>query len=170
MCSDLLVSYLLQLFSLDPYGNSDFFCKLCGKELSNVYMHCDGCEVLLNRDFNICVDCHEEGLYKRTIQMNPSSKKKRSLVNHTGDMIFDRSSKCVCKNGPVCPRCGFCYGCSCKCHTWFTLHRRFFNIEDENALVDRVVAVVGDAPLPFEDEVMPRLLVLSSHLASLART
>jgi len=25
-------------FALDPYGNTDFFCKLCHKELSNVYL------------------------------------------------------------------------------------------------------------------------------------
>ena len=37
---------------LDPYGNSDFFCKLCNKELSNVYLHCIGCEVILSKDFN----------------------------------------------------------------------------------------------------------------------
>ncbi len=43
-----------QIFSVDPYGN-DFFCKLCSDELSNVYMHCDGCENILNKDFNICV-------------------------------------------------------------------------------------------------------------------
>lgn len=36
-------------FALDPYGNSDFFCKLCSKELSNVYLHCDGCELLLSK-------------------------------------------------------------------------------------------------------------------------
>lgn len=58
-----------QIYPLDPYGNSDFFCKLCHKELSNVYMHCDGCEKLLSRDFNICVDCHEEGRYKTKIQV-----------------------------------------------------------------------------------------------------
>jgi hypothetical protein len=43
-----------QVFSVDPYGN-DFFCKLCSDELSNIYMHCDGCESILNKDFNICV-------------------------------------------------------------------------------------------------------------------
>ena len=36
------------------YGDCGFVCKLCKEELSNVYMHCDGCEKLLNKDFNIC--------------------------------------------------------------------------------------------------------------------
>jgi hypothetical protein len=42
-----------QLFSVDPYGN-DFFCKICSYELSNIYFHCDGCEKILSKDFNIC--------------------------------------------------------------------------------------------------------------------
>jgi hypothetical protein len=42
-----------QLFSIDPYGN-DFICKICSDELSNIYMHCDGCENILSKDFNIC--------------------------------------------------------------------------------------------------------------------
>lgn len=42
-----------QLSAIDPYGN-DYFCKLCQVELSNVYFHCNGCETLLFKDFNIC--------------------------------------------------------------------------------------------------------------------
>ncbi len=42
-----------QFFSVDPYGN-DFFCKICSYELSNIYLHCDGCEKILSKDFNIC--------------------------------------------------------------------------------------------------------------------
>ena len=154
-----------QAFPLDPYGNSDFFCKLCSKELSNVYMHCDGCEVLLNKDFNICVDCHAEGLYKANIQMHPLNPRRHSTTNHTGNMTYDRSSRCPCKNGPVCRQCLFCAGCSCKCHQWFTLHRRFFNVEKENSLVQRVEAVVGDAPLPYSEEVVPRLKAAAVPLA-----
>jgi hypothetical protein len=36
-------------FALDPYGKDDFNCKICHKELSNVYLHCDGCEILLSK-------------------------------------------------------------------------------------------------------------------------
>ena len=39
--------------AIDPYG-SDYFCKICNYELSNIYLHCDGCEMLLQKDFNIC--------------------------------------------------------------------------------------------------------------------
>jgi len=40
--------------TIDPYGN-DYFCKLCLDEISNVYMHCNGCEDILKKDFNICI-------------------------------------------------------------------------------------------------------------------
>jgi hypothetical protein len=39
--------------TIDPYG-SDYFCKICNYELSNIYLHCYGCEMLLQKDFNIC--------------------------------------------------------------------------------------------------------------------
>ena len=44
-----------RLCSIDPYGN-DFLCVLCRVEVSNPYMHCNGCEELLKKDFNICIE------------------------------------------------------------------------------------------------------------------
>jgi hypothetical protein len=75
-------------FPVDPYGNSDFFCKLCSKELSNVYYHCDGCETLLSKDFNICRDCHGEKNFLVKIQMHPLNDKRHSTINHTGKHRF----------------------------------------------------------------------------------
>ena len=43
--------------TVDPFGD-DYFCTLCHQELGNTYMHCSGCEALLAKDFNICVQCH----------------------------------------------------------------------------------------------------------------
>ena len=73
-----------QHFPVDPYGNSDFFCKLCSKELSNVYYHCDGCETLLSKDFNICRECHAEKKFMQKIRMHPLNEKNHSTINHTG--------------------------------------------------------------------------------------
>lgn len=70
---------------LDPYGDSDFACKLCRKELSNVYYHCDGCEKLLSKDFNICKECHAEHKYMQNVPMHPSNPKKHATLNHTGE-------------------------------------------------------------------------------------
>jgi len=128
-------------FPVDPYGNNDFFCKLCNQELSNVYFHCDGCEQLLSKDFNICRKCHSGKEFMKTIQMHPSNPKRHSTINHTGDMTMDRTNRCPCKNGPACKTCNYCLGCSCRCHTWFTLHYRLFNKEEEKALLDKVEAV-----------------------------
>lgn len=123
---------------LDPYGNTDFDCKLCRRELSNVYYHCDGCEKLLNKDFNICQDCYKQKEFMHTIQMHPSNPKKKATLNHTGNMSYDRQSKCPCKNGPRCDFCGYCVGCSCRCHSWFTVHTRLFPLEQELQLVKQV--------------------------------
>ena len=145
-------------FALDPYGNGDFFCKMCHKELSNAYMHCDGCEKILNKDFNICVSCHEQGEYKQFVKMHPLNEKRHCTINHTGHFTHDRTSHCPCRNGPACKNCSFCCGCSCKCHQWFTLNHRFFSIEDEESLLKRVEDEVGDcADKDVDEETMARL-------------
>lgn len=59
---------------------------------------------------------------------------------HTGTMKGDRVSRCPCKNGPVCGHCNFCLGCSCRCHTWFTLHSRMFGEEEGKALLSGIDA------------------------------
>jgi hypothetical protein len=74
-------------FSVDPYGNSDFTCKLCHKELSNVYFHCDGCEQLFSKDFNICQKCHSEKEFMMVVQMHPKNPKRHSTINHTGTFV-----------------------------------------------------------------------------------
>lgn len=70
--------------TVDPHGNSDFICKLCSKELSNVYFHCDGCEKLLSKDFNICVSCHQAKHFAKTVPMHPHNPKRHATINHIG--------------------------------------------------------------------------------------
>lgn len=150
-------------FLVDPYGVSDFFCKLCHVELSNVYMHCDGCEELLSCDFNICVKCHSQGAYRANIQMNPLNSRRCSIVNHVGDSERDRGKSCPCKM-PICKRCRLCSTCSCKCHQEFTLHHRLLNATGLENVVKRVESIVGDDPIEFHDEVEERLC--SAHGSS----
>ena len=139
----------LPSFHLSSYGNGDYFCKLCNEELSNIYMHCDGCEGILNKDYNICVSCHGDRRYKEFAEMHPSKKTKNSAVNHTGNNGRDvRGNKCPCKQGKACTRCGFCSGCSCRCHQCFTMHMRFSTMDEMLALRDRVRKVVGTFPIP----------------------
>lgn len=95
---------------VDPDG-SDYFCKICSSELENLYFHCDGCEDLLNKDFNICARCHENKAWEKSIQMCPTDKQRKATINHTGNMTQGRKiPRCPCKNGKLCPHCGFCTG------------------------------------------------------------
>jgi len=71
---------------LDPYG-SDYTCKICGGELSNVYFHCDGCERLLGKDFNICRGCHLKERFRVGFMMHPSDNKRHARFNHTGKWL-----------------------------------------------------------------------------------
>ncbi len=65
----------------------------------------------------------------------------------TGDLRFNRQSRCVCKNGPQCKDCGFCLGCSCRCHTYFTVRTRLCSAADEEKLLQIVkdTAEIGSA-------------------------
>lgn len=149
-----------QLFALDPYGNSDFFCKICSCELSNIYMHCDGCENLLHKDFNICVQCHAEEKFIAKIAMHPCQRdRKHCTINHIGNTKMNRGSHCPCKNGPVCSFCNFCLGCSCRCHRSFTMHQRLLNTDDEHAVLGLATVIVEEvqSPLPYSEEAAPRL-------------
>lgn len=109
--------------AVDPDGN-DYFCKLCNTELENVYLHCDGCENLLQKDFNICMDCHESGRYRTTVDMHgrglQSAVDRTSTVNHTGDMCPKKGSSCICNGrvGSPCPVCGLCNGKICTLVRW----------------------------------------------------
>jgi hypothetical protein len=67
---------------LSPSG--DYYCVICYKELSNVYFHCNGCEQLLSKDFNICETCHSEKNYKINHLMHAGNNSPDSAVNHTG--------------------------------------------------------------------------------------
>ena len=49
---------------VDPYGN-DYFCILCKTELFNLYYSCEGCEDLLDKEYNICFRCYNEKEYLR---------------------------------------------------------------------------------------------------------
>ena len=136
---------------IDPWSHGDMSCKSCGAEISQCYMHCDGCEKLLSQDFNICVECHNNREHEIFYQMCPFNDRRNASINHVGNMAFDRCNDrgaCACRNGSKCKICNYCLGCSCRCHKAFTMHLRFMSMEDEEALLQRVVAAVGPSALP----------------------
>ena len=128
-----------------------------------MYMHCDGCEKLLNKDFNICSGCHMDGKYKVFHQMHPFNPKAFSILNHTGNKSQLRQSRCPCKNGKECAYCGFCTGCSCRCHQRFTVHYRFMEQENELELLRKTISIVGSDMIPQMEETRLRLLSLISQ-------
>jgi len=134
--------------TIDPFGN-DFFCRLCRKELSNIYMHCEGCEVLLEKDFNICNDCHRrERLHPRPFQMHPTRKINgtsagaRTDFNHHPQKNSGRRM-CGCKNGPVCRVCKYRVCCSCICHQKYSLRMRFHDASEIISLLEEVRSCIG---------------------------
>ena len=48
---------------VDAFANTDFQCKICLQELSNSYLHCQGCLDIDKYDYNICLSCYKEGRF-----------------------------------------------------------------------------------------------------------
>jgi hypothetical protein len=139
---------------IDPYEN-DFFCKLCHQELANAYFHCDGCDKLLDKDYNICGKCFSACSYQNLCKMHPNKKLLiHSTIHHTGHFTGD-STDC---HGQACTSCKLCVGCSCSCHRSFILRYRFF---DEDALNGMLKCL--------ESEMMSKSLSLPSYEISKAR-
>lgn len=149
--------YFLDQSVVDPYGAIDFMCKFCSDELSNVYMHCDGCEKLLQKDFNICPSCYENERYKNFHGMHPTFyEKELSTFNHTGDMA--KRSRTSSTNKTKCIKCDHCS--SCICHQKFTLNYRFMTKMDECELLKNAKDAVGMDMIPDSLETKVRLFSL----------
>jgi len=98
--------------------------------------------------------CHAEERYKNKFQMHPLTNERNGEINHTGDMILNKK-KCRC--GAICKRCGYCGGCSCKCHQSFSLRFRFMSIEIEEKLVQDIQSIIGSNEIYFAVETSKRL-------------
>lgn len=137
-------------YHIDPFGN-DYFCKLCSKELSNVYYHCNGCEELLQRDFNICSHCFVGEKYKANIKIHALDNRMASDIHHTGKFVNRRSSTDCCHRGNcrVCVQRGdyFCKTCSCTCHLQFTRHMRLFSQQEVEGILKHCRKLAGVGPI-----------------------
>lgn len=146
------------VYPVDPYG-SDYFCMVCNQELSNSYFHCNGCEVLLNKDFNICSRCYSEEKFLARIQVHPTSNKWYSDVNHIGNTERTADSRgCPCHAGRcrACPE-AYCKCCSCQCHKVFTNQFRFIDQEAADKLIRNCEKIVNGAEVKFSQETEARL-------------
>lgn len=146
------------VYPIDPYG-SDYFCMVCNQELSNAYFHCNGCEVILNRDFNICSRCYSEEKFLARIQIHPTSKKWYSDVNHVGNSeSFCNPRRCPCHAG-MCRTCPdvYCKSCSCQCHKVFTNQFRFIDQEASENLIKNCERIAYGSEVKFSLETEARL-------------
>jgi hypothetical protein len=121
---------------IDPFGN-DYYCKVCQIELSNMYMHCNACEDILSKDYNICVGCFIKGRHMGFYDMNTTqSENKWSCFHH---IVGSGTSQCDCEKATQqishCQLCSLCCACSCACHQVFTLHYRFLTMAQEKSLL-----------------------------------
>jgi hypothetical protein len=141
--------------SVDPFGN-DYFCKICSHELSNTYFHCNGCEKILLKDFNICIECFMEEAYQVNIEMNSGNElPMASHFHHFGspaNRCGHPSSKCM--------ECTFCRKCSfgtCICHKSFQMRCRFYSVEEQQAMLERCKQVVEGRHIKYSVETVYRL-------------
>ena len=132
---------------------------ICNQELSNSYFHCNGCEVVLNRDFNICSQCYSEDRYLTRIQIHPTSNKWYSDVNHVGDTEnWNKSRGCPCKAG-MCRNCSdsYCKLCSCKCHKVFINQFRYIDQSSFEDVLKKCEAKVAGVEVTYTRETLARL-------------
>jgi hypothetical protein len=148
----------LESTELDPYAGS-YFCKLCYNELFNSFMHCNGCESLLGKDFDLCIQCHQEGTFERFHRMNPSTEDDNvSTMNHTGEM----ACTCSCKRKSNCSKCKKCPHC-CKCHTEFTHKWRFYTGDGLREILRVLEEAVEGSELQYSEETQVRLKLIADR-------
>lgn len=140
--------------SVDPFGN-DYFCKLCDHELANTYFHCQGCEDLLQMDFNICHFCFRDGKYRCNVDMKPYVTNPKGCHDHHNG----GSSMMRCTLGNEgCTFCDdVCDACVCTCHRTFTKRQRFRSDEKGRKLLTDCMVLAGDEPIPYFSETLKRL-------------
>jgi len=147
--------------TVDPDGN-DYFCGICARELENVYLHCDGCEDLLGKDFNICMACYNAEKWKATIHVtgrDVAGHRVTSAFCHTGKVAWAGKRCGACSKRFVCPDCDKCPRCECVCHGWYTVRRRFYDLEELQRLSDWIKTRAGDESVEHSKLTAPRLLI-----------
>ena len=79
---------------VDPFGN-DYTCKICDRELTNTYFHCEGCEELLLKDYNICDECFTADRFKCNTNMNDEKLFDWATnIHHIGEVSKKRCESC----------------------------------------------------------------------------
>jgi hypothetical protein len=168
--------------TIDPFGN-DYFCKICSHELANTYFHCDGCESLLAKDFNVCTECFNDGSFYVNVEMHQWNKTAMaSHFHHLGKPPLKRCSNSL--DCMTCSNCRKCLYCNCVCHTKFQKRRRFYTEDRQQAILERCSQLTqghdikyatetecrleGESMSPIQDLLRPTLLETSDTVSEVA--
>ena len=147
--------------SMDPHDYSDYTCKICLQELPNHFLHCNGCEALLEKDFNVCVECHAGSRHRQFYIMSDTNDSMDSHFNHTGARSTVNHEPCAKKKcrakKEACRVCGKDRTSSCTCHECFKLIQRMWSCKELSEMLAAVKDIVGGDRLLYHDEVLPRL-------------
>jgi hypothetical protein len=137
---------------IDPYGN-DYFCNICSHELSNTYFHCQGCESLLAKDFNICIGCYNDGSYAINVEMLKCGKKDMAChFHHVGMPKSQCSNPSKHSINMKCTECNKCLLCHCICHTVFQKRRRFYTEDRQRKMLERCEQLIKDCDIKYSLE------------------
>jgi hypothetical protein len=149
------------VFPIDPYDVAGYQCSLCYHELANTYMHCWGCEQLLQKDFNVCIQCYGLRKHRCFHVMNINVDAQNSAFNHTGAFFASTAHKSSCDEGNMCLKCKNGQDCCCSCHSKFSIEQRFFSNDGLSKLLSATRKIVGMQKIPFFHEVSPRLAAVA---------
>jgi hypothetical protein len=147
---------------IDPHG-SDFHCIICKFELCNLYYRCMGCDVLMDKDYNICVRCYKDKSYLDEMDMGFGKGRETSLIVRKPKNQFHTSKKETPQCGAqkckrtLCHECEQCWECSCMCHRKFTEHRRFYTDHDLQNMLDKCVKYAKGKEVLYAKETEMRL-------------
>merc|ERR1712166_1385058 len=130
----------LELQSIDPYLVEGFECKLCKTELSQRYAHCRGCEILLQKDWNICLSCMSTK--QHLAAPAPGSISSRS---HAPVRLSEHNQQ---RDRVKCEECRKCVCCQCTCHQEFKVRYRFELPNDRTRLHKWAQQCIEGLPLP----------------------
>ena len=124
---------------IDPYGNGNYNCILCWRELCNTYYSCVGCWNNNSVEYNICASCHLDEKYMEKTKY-PKTHIPRKVVNDSqcNCEIFASSTKTTEKKVimKMCVTCDRCPACRCVCHNNMKHHFRFYTNEDLATMLD----------------------------------
>ena len=146
--------------AIDPNG-SNFICMICEAELYNLYCRCEGCEKILDKDYNICFRCYSNQQYMYDMDMGFDKDNDKSKIIWTSNRHHTlragrECSQQKCKERQ-CSQCKQCWRCSCMCHGIFKVHRRSYGTKRVNELIIKCKLHANNNEVPFAEATQKRL-------------